>query len=124
MTRMQLREEFVILLPVVFPICFSMDPSHILVWNVCGLNSAARQDAVRMLVNSSQVDIVCLQETKMVAVTRRLILSMLGSDFDNNFTFLPSTGASGGVLIAWRAKLRVIGATRTDSCCASVQFSP
>jgi hypothetical protein len=28
---------------------------------------------------------------------------MLGSEFDNNFVFLPSVGASGGVLVAFCA---------------------
>lgn len=82
-----------------------MDPTHILVWSVRGLNSTARQDAVRVLVNSAQADVVCLQETKMESIDRHLILSMLGLDFDNNFICLPSVGASGGILIAWKAKL-------------------
>jgi exonuclease III len=97
-----------------------MDPSHILIWNMQGLNATARQDAVRMLVNAAKVDIVCLQETKMVEVSHRLILSMLGSDFDNNFIFLPFVGASGGVLIVWRAALGTVGASRLDAYCASV----
>jgi exonuclease III len=101
-----------------------MDPSHILVWNVRGLNSAARRDTVRALVDSSKIDIVCLQETKLTSVSRQLVLSMLGCDFDNNFVFLPSVGASGGILIAWRNRLGTIGASRLDSHCISVQFCP
>jgi exonuclease III len=77
-----------------------------------GLNSTAWQDAVQMLVNAAKVDIVCLQETKMADVSPQLILSMLRSDFDDNFIFLPSVGASGGVLIAWRATLGAAGASR------------
>ena len=42
-----------------------MDPAHILVWNVRGLNSSARRDAVHVMVDSSNIDIVCLQETKI-----------------------------------------------------------
>ncbi|KAG2648398.1 hypothetical protein PVAP13_1NG097272 [Panicum virgatum] len=76
-----------------------MDPAHILVWNVRGLNSSARRDAVHVMVDSSNIDIVCLQETKMSFVTREHILSMLGSEFDNNYIFLPSAGASGGILV-------------------------
>jgi exonuclease III len=79
-----------------------MDPAHILNWNVRGLNSVARQDAVRVMADASKIDVVCLQETKLSNVSRSLILSMLGSDFDNNFICLPSEGASGGILIAWR----------------------
>jgi exonuclease III len=45
-----------------------MDPTKILVWNIKGLNSSARQDAVRTMVESSKADILCLQETKMAAV--------------------------------------------------------
>jgi exonuclease III len=77
-----------------------MDPSHILIWNVRGLNSVTRRDAVRVIVNYYRIDVVCLQETKMAAISRQIVLSMLGSDFDNNYIFLPSVGASGGILIA------------------------
>lgn len=92
-----------------------MDPSQILIWNVRGLNSTARQDAVRLLVDSSRIDVVCLQETKMPVISRGLILSMLGCDFDNNFCFLPSVGASGGILVAWRNRIGAAGATRIDT---------
>jgi exonuclease III len=82
-----------------------MDPAKIFIWNVRGLNSLARQDSVRTLVSTSRVDIVCLQETKFVVVSRRVLLPMLGSDF-TNFVELPSTGASGGILVAWRNSVR------------------
>lgn len=49
---------------------------------------------------------------------------MLGSDLDNNFVALPSIGASGGILVPWRAKLGVIGASRLDNYSVSVQFCP
>ena len=52
-------------------------------------------------MDSSKIDVVCLQETKMSTVSRRMVLSMLGSDFDNNFIYLPSDGVSGGILVAW-----------------------
>ena len=85
---------------VVVIFLFRMNPSNILCWNVCGLNSRARQDSVRTLVTSARIDIVCLQETKMAGVSRSTLLSMLGSDFYS--VELPSVGASGGVLVAWR----------------------
>ncbi len=49
---------------------------------------------------------------------------MLGSDFDNNFVKVPSVGATGGILIAWRSKLGSISSGRVDSHSASVQFCP
>ena len=53
---------------------FPMNPSQILIWNVRGLNSVARRDAVRVLVDSAKIDIICLQETKMVAVSRQTFI--------------------------------------------------
>jgi exonuclease III len=65
------------------------------------LNSVARQDVVRTLVEASKVDIVCLQEMKMANVSQRVLLAMLGTDFSCTLE-LPASGASGGILIAWR----------------------
>ena len=76
-----------------------MDPSKILIWNVRGLNSSSRQDSLRSLVVSSRSDIVCVQETKIASISRRIILSALGADF-LDYAVVPSTDASGGILIA------------------------
>ena len=65
-----------------------------------GLNFVARRDAMRALVDAAKIDIICLQERKMVAISHQLILSMLGSDFDNNYICHPLVGASGGIMIA------------------------
>ena len=46
------------------------------------------------------------QETKMQYVPRSTIVSMLGSEFAD-YVFLPSEGASGGILVAWKNHLRV-----------------
>lgn len=100
---------------------FAMDPDKILIWNVRGLNSSVRQDSVRTLITSSQVDIVCLQETKFAAVSQRVMLAMLGSDF-SSFVELPSIGASGGILVAWRNSVGTTGKTRVDEHNISVQF--
>jgi exonuclease III len=101
-----------------------MYPSHILFWNVRGLNSVARQDVVWTVVHSARVDVICLQETKMCLLDRRSIMHMFGADFDSNIIYLPSNGASGGVLISWRSSLGAVVASRVDSFSASVQFSP
>jgi len=100
-----------------------MNPSKILCWNVRGLNSKARQDTVRTLIASCQVEIICLQETKMSEISRGCILSLLGSDFPY-WVELPSIGASGGILVAWRHGLGPASATRVDSFSISLQFSP
>ena len=50
----------------------------------------------------------------MEQISRRTLLSSLGSDFDNSVE-LPSDGASGGLLVAWRHALGPAIATRVDA---------
>jgi len=90
---------------------------------VRGLNSKARQDTVRTLVNSGRFEVVCLQETKMAGISRGCILSLLGSEF-SHWIELPAVGASGGILVAWRHELGPATAFRSDTFSLSVQFSP
>lgn len=59
-------------------IFLQMNPAHILIWNVRGLNSVVERDSVRTLVDSAKIDIVYLQETKMTVISRSIILYMLG----------------------------------------------
>jgi exonuclease III len=37
---------------------------NILVWNVCGVNSQGKWDALRDKITESALSVVCLQETK------------------------------------------------------------
>jgi exonuclease III len=78
-----------------------MDPTKILIWNVRGLNSSARQDTVHTLVEASRANIVCLQETRMAAISQTVMLSMLGNEFTNHVE-LPAIGSSAGILVAWK----------------------
>jgi len=68
------------------------------------------------------VDVVCLQETKMPSISPRDVFSMLAADF-SQFIFLPSVGASGGILVTWRRDVGVTGLTRVDNQSVLVQFS-
>lgn len=72
---------------------------NILVWNMRGLNSRARRDAVCDVVHDERVSLLCLEKTKMDVIPSRIILEMLGLDFD--YSFLPAVGRFGGVLLAW-----------------------
>jgi exonuclease III len=99
-----------------------MDPTKNLIWNVWGLNSTARQDSVRSLVVSSHADVVCVQETKITTISQRVILAALGSDFIGHLA-LASTGASGGILVAWRCHVGISDAQRVDNFSTSIQFS-
>jgi len=43
----------------------AMDPIILLSWNVRGLNTRARRDVVRVLMQDTRASIACLQETKL-----------------------------------------------------------
>jgi len=100
-----------------------MDPEKILIWNVRGLNSTARQDSLRSILASTRADIVCIQETKITDMNQRILLSALGSDF-SEFLTVPSIGASGGILVAWRRHIGSSNARRIDNHSLSIQFIP
>lgn len=98
-----------------------MDLSKILIWNVRGLNRKSRRDAVRETIASTKPDIVCLQETKKEAISKRMVCSMLGGGFED-FVFLPSVGTRGGILLAWKSHVCSVLATRIDAFSVSAQF--
>lgn len=50
-----------------------------------------------------------------------VLLSTLGSDF-LNYIELPATGASGGILVAWRHHIGSAGAHSVDANSVSIQF--
>lgn len=56
----------------------------ILNWNVIGLNSQAKQDNVKLLVDQMKATVVCLQETKMEMVSDSVITQSLGSALCRN----------------------------------------
>lgn len=50
----------------------------------------------------------------MSEISKESILSTIGSGFDHHIA-LPTVGASGGILIAWRHSIGPAGAHRIDS---------
>jgi exonuclease III len=97
-----------------------MDLSKIIIWNVRGLNKKARRDAVRQTIVSARPDMVCLQETKKASISRFMVMSLLGSEFDH-FICLPALGTRGGILVAWKGGTCKVLQTRVDSFSVSVQ---
>lgn len=73
---------------------------NILCWNVRGLNDGAKRASVRNQIISSGATVVCLQETKITTWTHTLLVETVGIDMSQNMAFLPSVGASGGILLA------------------------
>lgn len=69
------------------------------VWNVRCLNDRARRSVVRQLLQTYGPSLVCLLETKLSAICNALANEILGAPYD--YDFLPSAGASGGIVFAW-----------------------
>jgi exonuclease III len=67
--------------------------------NVRGMNSLAQQEEIKQFITIIK-PVICLQETKMVSSNYSVIRNVLGSDYENNFIYLPANGRRGGVLIA------------------------
>jgi exonuclease III len=99
-----------------------MDLSKVLIWNVHGLNHKARRDVVWVMVASTHPEVVCLQEMKKAAISRRMVMSMLGADFDE-FIVLPADGTHGGVLLASKGSICQHLNTRIDMFSISGQFA-
>jgi len=69
-----------------------------------------------------QVDVVCIQKTKMTEVCHGTVLSTLGSNFDN-YVALPSDGALVVILVAWQHCIGPASTYRVDSF-STIQFHP
>jgi endonuclease/exonuclease/phosphatase family metal-dependent hydrolase len=73
---------------------------HILCWNVHGINRSKRWPHLRSKIEESSASIVCLQETKKRHFDASFIRKFAPKRFDK-FAFVPSDGASGGLLVRW-----------------------
>ena len=81
----------------------SMLGENCLVWNVRGLNSRARRDVVREVVDNENISLLSLQETKIVDFPDALLREICGTGFD--FFFQPACGSCGGILLAWNTSV-------------------
>lgn len=66
----------------------------VLCWNIRGINSDGKWDAIKSKIQESKCDIICLQETKREFLDSQYIKNFCPSHIDS-FEFLPSIGASG-----------------------------
>ncbi|KAG2577120.1 hypothetical protein PVAP13_6NG087545, partial [Panicum virgatum] len=77
---------------------------NILCWNVRGINSQAKWDALRNKIDESSCAIMCIQETKRDSFDASYIRNFAPRRLDN-FDFIPSIGSSGGMLILWNSSI-------------------
>ena len=71
----------------------------IVYWNVRGLNEINKH-LIKNLLRDWKADIVCLQETKLKLVSRKIVRSLWCCPYAD-WVYLASNGASGGILVMW-----------------------
>jgi exonuclease III len=77
---------------------------NILNWNVRGLNSADKCNAIRDKIGESACVVYYIQETKTQSFEPSYIRKISPKYF-NKFAFVPSQGASGGLLMGWNSSV-------------------
>lgn len=76
----------------------------IISWNIRGLGGKQKRRLIKELLGIESPDLVVLQETKKEDINIKLMGSIWGSRF-KEWSFLPSVGRSGGILIVWDVRV-------------------
>jgi hypothetical protein len=95
---------------------------NILNWNVRGLNSTDKCNAIRAKIEECNCSIFCIQETKKDHFDSSAIRKMAPKRF-NRYAFVPSEGASGGILMAWNGSIFKGNVIFSSKTAITVQFS-
>ena len=95
---------------------------NVLSWNICGLNSEPKQAALHNASLTSGCTIVCLQETKKTSFALAFIKSCCPRQF-NCFAFMPSHGASGGIITIWKSSMFTGSVLFSDHFALVVNFT-
>ena len=74
-------------------------PWKILCWNIRGINYDKKWNSIGDKIVESKCNILCLQETKRHLFDQSYLRNFCPQSF-NDFHFLPSNGASRGILVA------------------------
>jgi exonuclease III len=56
------------------------------------------------MIKTFRPDLICLQETKLIAMNNVTIRKVAGLEYEDNFFFLPVDGTRGIILVAACAK--------------------
>ena len=95
---------------------------NLLSWNVRGLNSDKKWNSIRNKIMESKSEIICLQETKKETFDINFIRNLCPLDFDS-LEFLPSVGASGGILVVWKSNASMGQLIFKNSYAISIEFT-
>ena len=77
---------------------------NVLCWNIRGLNLDKKCLALSNAIQSSGCVIICLQETKMQKFDASTLKLLCPKRFDR-YAYIPSVGASGGIVTIWNSAL-------------------
>ena len=73
---------------------------RILSWNVYGANDSSKRKVIKTLIRDQMVDLFCLQETKIQAMTEGVVRSLgIGRFLD--LGALDVSSSTSGILICW-----------------------
>ncbi|KAJ1279024.1 hypothetical protein BS78_04G123900 [Paspalum vaginatum] len=73
-------------------------------WKIRGINSQPKWDAIKRKIEERACSIFCIQETKREHFDIRYIRNFAPKRIDC-FDFIPSQGASGGILLVWNSSV-------------------
>ena len=77
---------------------------NILNWNIRGLNDPKKWTTIANKIEESQCSIICLQETKKEIIDFPFLKNICSRRIAK-YEYLPSVGASGGLLVAWNEQV-------------------
>lgn len=94
---------------------------NIVTWNVRGLGRPAKRFLVKDFLNLHFADVCCLQESKLESIPDATWREIGGPRLDK-FVFLPSAGASGGIVIGWNSVILTVSDATKGDFSVSVDF--
>ena len=95
---------------------------NILNWNIKGINSEDKCNAIREKIDESDCAIFCIQETKREQFDHSFIRKLAPKRF-NKFAFSPSEGASGGILMGWNSAIFTGEVIQINKFTVTVKFT-
>ena len=95
---------------------------NILNWNIRGINDSAKWLALRNKITEADCDIVCIQETKRENFDGRYLLSFCPIKL-NKYDYIPSIGASGGIITIWNDNLFARETLHKNEYSISIRFT-
>jgi len=99
---------------------------NILSWNIRGINSDTKWNAIRDHLSDhlsdNNCDVLCLQETKHESFDLSYLRNFCPASFDS-YVYLPSVGASGGSIVIWRSAILSSTMVFHNSYATSIEFT-